>query len=314
MKYTFIVGILMTTLFVRQVYADSESKLGVHILETEEVNSAAKLLPNGGYVTVPIRLDQFDKKKWQKFFDDADRNRIIPIIRFATSHDGFWERPTKKDIVSYASFFSSLDWHRGELIIVAFNEPNHAPEWGGAVDAENYGNALSFLTNWFRTEKRRYIILPAALDVAAGLTKTEQPSMPFLLTLIHSHPELFTQIDGWNSHAYPNPGFSGLPTETHRMSVRSYQYEWELIKQKTGRELPVYITETGWDNTKKGSGTIAQYFQLAYELVWKPDSRVVAITPFLFDAQTKPFSDFSLLDRKEKPTALYEMIRKLSIL
>lgn len=313
MKYKFLVGVLFVTALVPQVYAVNQSKLGVHILETEEVLGAARLLQNGGYVTVPVRIDQLDRKKWQKFFDDSDRSKIIPIIRLATSHDGSWERPSKKDIVTFSSFFSSLDWHRSELIIIAFNEPNHAPEWGGKVDAENYTESLTFLANWFHTELRRYIILPAALDTAAGFTKTTQPARAFLAAMINYNPELMDQIDGWNSHAYPNPGFSGLPTDTHAMSVQSYRYELEFIKQKTGRNLSVYITETGWDNTKKKGNVIAQYFQKAYEKIWKADDRVIAVTPFLYNAQTKPFSDFSLLDRNEKPTKLYEMIKKLTM-
>jgi len=39
---------------------------------------------------------------------------------------------------------------------------------------------------------------------------------------------------------------------------------------------------------------------------------VIAVTPFLFNAQTMPFSAFSLLDTNEKPTMVYEMIQKLA--
>ena len=150
------------------VLATNGNKLGVHILETEELSEVAKLLPDGGFVTVPVRLDQLGEIKWQKFFDEADKFRFIPIIRLATSHNGkYWERPTKYDIVKFAGFFSKLDWHRGELIVIAFNEPNHAPEWGGKVDPANYGASLTFLVDWFATEPKQYLVLPAALDAAA---------------------------------------------------------------------------------------------------------------------------------------------------
>ena len=58
---------------------------------------------------------------------------------------------------------------------------------------------------------------------------------------------------------------------------------------------------------------IPQYFQFAYQKIWQPDDRVMAITPFLFNAQTMPFSAFSLLDTNEKPTLVYEMIKKLTL-
>ena len=296
------------------VLATNGNKLGVHILETEELSEVAKLLPDGGFVTVPVRLDQLGEIKWQKFFDEADKFRFIPIIRLATSHNGkYWERPTKYDIVKFAGFFSKLDWHRGELIVIAFNEPNHAPEWGGKVDPANYGASLTFLVDWFATEPKQYLVLPAALDAAAGNSPATMALNLFLERLISEFPETIDKLAGWNSHAYPNPGFAGNPTDSHKMSVRSYQYELDEIKKRTGKDLPAYITETGWDQNKVKMKLIPQYFQFAYQKIWQPDDRVMAITPFLFNAQTMPFSAFSLLDTNEKPTLVYEMIKKLTL-
>ena len=296
------------------VSATNGNKLGVHILETEELSEVAKLLPDGGFVTVPVRLDQLGEIKWQKFFDEADKFRFIPIIRLATSHNGkYWERPTKYDIVKFAGFFSKLDWHRGELIVIAFNEPNHAPEWGGKVDPANYGASLTFLVDWFATEPKQYLVLPAALDAAAGNSPATMALNLFLERLISEFPETIDKLAGWNSHAYPNPGFAGNPTDSHKMSVRSYQYELDEIKKRTGKDLPAYITETGWDQNKVKIKLIPQYFQFAYQKIWQPDDRVMAITPFLFNAQTMPFSAFSLLDTNEKPTLVYEMIKKLTL-
>ncbi len=294
--------------------AASGNKLGVHILETEELSEVSKLFPDGGYITVPVRLNQLDEIKWQKFFDEADKFRFIPIIRFATSHNGkFWERPIKHDIVRFANFFTKLDWHRDELIVVAFNEPNHAPEWGGKVDPDNYGQSLTFLVNWFMTEPKKYLVLPAALDAAAANTGSTMSANLFLDKLLSEFPGTIDNLSGWNSHAYPNPGFAGNPNDSHKMSVRSYQFELDTIKKRTGRDLPVYITETGWDNIKKKDGLIAGYFKFAYENIWNPDSKVAAVTPFLFNAQTMPFSAFSLLDDNEKPTLVYEMIKQLAL-
>ena len=314
MKVLFLaVTISIWFMFAPVIFAAESHKLGVHILETEELNEVAKLFPDGGYITVPVRLDQLDEVKWQKFFDESDKFRFIPIIRFATNHNGkYWERPTKHDIVKFANFFSKLDWHRGELIVIAFNEPNHAPEWGGKVDPENYGQRLDFLVNWFNTEPKNYLVLPAGLDAAAANSNSTMSLNLFLDRLLSAYPDTIANLSGWNSHAYPNPGFSGLPVDLHKMSVRSYQFELDTIKKRTGRDLPVYITETGWDNTKKKDRAIAEYFKRAYGKVWSPDIRVAAVTPFLFNAQTMPFSAFSLLDDNEKPTMVYEMIQKLA--
>lgn len=313
MRLKFIVGILFLAISTAGVYA-AESKLGVHILETEELSEVTKLFPDGGFITVPVRINQLEETKWQKFFDEADKFRFIPIIRLATSHNGkYWERPTKYDIVKFAGFFSKLDWHRGELILIAFNEPNHAPEWGGQVDPEDYGERLSFLVNWFKTEPRKYLILPAALDAAAANTKSAMSLNLFLDRLLSEYPETIANLSGWNSHAYPNPGFVGNPTDSHKMSVKSYQFELDTIKKSIGKDLPVFITETGWDQNKVKMKLLPQYFKSAYENIWFPDNRVIAVTPFLFNAQTMPFSAFSLLDTNENPTLIYEMIKRLSL-
>ena len=130
-------------------------KLGVHILEPEEVEQAAELLSNGGFVTVPIRLDQLDYNRWQRFFDRVERDELTPLLRLATGFDGTnWTKPTRRDIVAFAQFLSSLEWHSNDLRVIAFNEPNHAAEWGGTVDPGDYGETLTFFVNWFRTEPR----------------------------------------------------------------------------------------------------------------------------------------------------------------
>jgi len=77
-----------------------------------------------------------------------------------------------------------------------------------------------------------------------------------------------------------------------RGTVRTYEWELELLRQLgVTEELPVFITETGW---KRGSETaVADNFQITFDQIWGPDSRVVAVTPFVFDYQGEPFLEFS---------------------
>lgn len=293
--------------------AFASGKLGVHILEPEEVNQATELLPNGGFVTVPIRLDQLQKYRWQKFFDETSRFHLTPLLRLATKFDGTnWIRPTRKDIVAFSQFLSSLDWHSDELRVIAFNEPNHAAEWGGTVDPSDYGETLTFLVNWFHTEPRTYQILSGGLDMAAQPTGATMSGYTFLDQLVSDFPDTVRKLDGWTSHAYPNPHFSGKPTDQHRLSVRSYRFELEKVSQAMDKALPVFITETGWDGAKLPDERIAENFQIAYDDVWSEDDRVVAITPFVLSAHEGPFVSFSLIDQNEMPTPLYETIQSLA--
>ncbi|MBI5122283.1 hypothetical protein HZA75_00330, partial [Candidatus Roizmanbacteria bacterium] len=108
----------------------------------------------------------------------------------------------------------------------------------------------------------------------------------------HEGPPLQEYIDGWASHSYPNPGFSGSPYATGRGTVRTYEWELGLLgRLGVTKNLPVFITETGW---KRGNeNTVADNFQTAYDQIWLPDNRVIAVTPFVFDYQGDPFLEFS---------------------
>ncbi|PIP64854.1 hypothetical protein COW96_00270, partial [Candidatus Roizmanbacteria bacterium CG22_combo_CG10-13_8_21_14_all_33_16] len=73
-----------------------------------------------------------------------------------------------------------------------------------------------------------------------------------------------------------------------------YQWELELLKELgVEKELPVFITETGWDGNSVNRGTVANNYQIAYEQVWLTDDRVKAVTPFVLDYQGDPFLGFS---------------------
>jgi hypothetical protein len=54
------------------------------------------------------------------------------------------------------------------------------------------------------------------------------------------------------------------------------------------KELPVFITETGWMNSAD-----PQNYKIAYEEVWQPDDRVMAVTPFVLNYIGEPFAQFS---------------------
>ena len=94
--------------------------------------------------------------------------------------------------------------------------------------------------------------------------------------MLQTDPKVFDYIDGWASHAYPNS------------STSIYDHELSLI----GRDLPVFVTETGWPSDKYNEVQISQSLVDAYKNVWN-DPRVVAVTPFILDYTTAPFNIYS---------------------
>ncbi|MEK7532885.1 MAG: hypothetical protein AAB542_00455, partial [Patescibacteria group bacterium] len=137
-------------------------------------------------------------------------------------------------------------------------------------------------------------------------------------------PALFDHLDGWTSHSYPNPAFSGSVFAVGRGTLRSFLWEREYLKQLgVTKKLPVFITETGWvhrEGVQTNSGLLSSdqvgaNFLLAAAQVWT-DPDIVAITPFVLNYQGLPFDHFSwkkLGSQEYYPQyGAYQQIGKLS--
>jgi len=296
-------------------------KLGIHLMKVEELSLVKPLLkePRGHsaifkqdwhYVTVPFTLSDLGQSdRWQKFFNQAKKQRIIPILRLTTRFkQGHWQVPSRKNIVDQINFLSHLNWPTTEKYIIAYNEPNHAAEWGGKVDPQAYAITLAFVADWAHTENNGFVVLPAGLDQAAPNGKKTMEAFNFLNRMWTSDAEVFQKIDVWNAHAYPNPGFIASPYSTSKMSLRSFIYELNWLKQKTGRDFQVAITETGWRDTPLTHWKLTAYYSYALKNIWS-DPRVIAVTPFTLKGSPGPFSQFSFLNASGKPTGQYHALQ-----
>ncbi|MCB9800612.1 MAG: hypothetical protein H6773_00315 [Pseudomonadales bacterium] len=296
---------------VSSVSAKTSIPAGIHILTPEEITQAAALTDvreseTWRYVTIPFTLeDASDPEKWQQFFDTARELHIIPLVRLTTRFENnVWTVPSKKEVVDLISVLSSLEWPTDQRHIIVFNEVNHAKEWGGTINPEEYADVFAFTAQWAHTEGKGYIVLPAALDLAAPNGGTTMEAFSFLNRMYTADPEVFSHADAWNSHSYPNPGFSSSPTRVGQNSMRGFKVELEWLKEKTDRDFLVYITETGWEVTPYLSRWMPNYYDYAVQHIWS-DPSVVAVTPFILQGSPGPFEDFSFLDPEGKPTQQY---------
>jgi len=319
--FGFLTGFLLILQVVKPANAVSNpleranNKVGVHILDPNEIDRVSDLInSNGGdwgYVTVPLRADDRNRLKWQRFFEVCQEKHIIPIVRLATTMRPYgWEKPTLYESVDFANFLNDLDWPVKNHYVTVYNEPNHASEWGGAVDPADYGRILQGTIEIFKNRSDDFFILPAGLDAAAPNDKKHQSFYTFISQLNYSHPQALQNIDGWTSHSYPNPGFSGFPTDNHSQSINSFKHEATFIKNLTGKDLPVFITETGWQNRALSDKTIATFYDEAFKNIWN-DNRVVAVTPFVLLAGDGPFKPFSLLSGNSEEKPQYQTIKSL---
>lgn len=296
------------------------NKMGVHILFTSEIDSASKLVnSNGGdwgYVTIPIQAGDRDLEKWQKFMDDAKRLHMIPIIRLATAGNYFdtsvWSKPTQGDILDFANFLSSLSWPVKNRYVVIFNEVNRSDEWEGNLSPEEYARDLSYAVATFKSLNEDFFIISSGLDNAApNVSGKYMNEYDYMTAMNNAVPGIFSIIDGLGSHSYPNPGFKQMPYILTSQSIYSFNFERNLAYRLSGKNLPVFITETGWSKDELSENKIAECFKYAFDYVWS-DKNIVAVTSFLLQAGTKPFSKFSLMDDNGAKNAIFLALQDVS--
>ncbi|MGA3292053.1 MAG: cellulase family glycosylhydrolase [Candidatus Microgenomates bacterium] len=276
----------------------NNNKVGIHITDERDLTNAVNLVnSNGGdwgYVTFVITEADRDHDRWQQIFDQMRKLHLIPIVRIATRASGdTWDAPQEAEINNWIAFLNSLNWVTENRYIVIYNEPNHATEWGGKIDPADYATYLNEFAAKLHAASPDFFVLPAGLDASAKNTSTTMDEGQFIKKMLAAEPNLFDNLNGWTSHSYPNPGFAGKATDTGRGSIDTF--DWELTYLKSlgiEKDLPVFITETGWSNQSVDPNEISSMYSYAFSNVWN-DPRVVAVTPFILNYPESPFSQFS---------------------
>ncbi|MDD2224732.1 MAG: hypothetical protein PHP97_01040 [Candidatus Shapirobacteria bacterium] len=319
----FFIFLLIFSLFFNSPILASDNTFGLHLSQTEDIHSAAKIInsQNGdwGWATVVIQTNNLDKNTWQNFFDNCRKDHIIPIIRIATIGEGEnWKVPDYSDIDHVVSFFNSLNWPTQEQHVILFNEINHGSEWGGGVDIKDFVDKSSYAAKKFKEANPNFFIISCGLDLVAPEEPPKYKSAENVYKeIISLNPNYFDNIDGLSSHSYPNNGFVGIPNDTGQHSIRGYQWELDLLKQLgINKDLPVFITETGWphregienQNNFYTAKTTANFLIEAITNVWSPDSRIKAITPFIYNYSQEPFDHFSWLDENNNLYSEYQQL------
>ncbi|MDO8570323.1 MAG: hypothetical protein Q7R97_01945 [Candidatus Daviesbacteria bacterium] len=317
--------ILFALFLPKSVYAISDplsvpnNKFGIHIIgaNSDEASPAATLVNSSGgdwgYVTVLVESKNRDKDRWQKFFDDLRRRHLIPIVRLATDPAAAgWKKPYEGEEIAWADFLNNLIWPTKNRYVVIYNEPNHGTEWAGKVDAKSYAQVLDKTITALKKKNPDFFVLNAGFDASTPQKPPNyQDEVSFLMEMEEEVPGIFNKLDGWVSHSYPNPNFSGSPDASGRGTVKTFEWELQILK-KLGltKNLPVFITETGWKHAEGetpekwllSSDTLSSYFQQAFQNAWNNTS-IVAITPFLLNYQEELFEHFSF--RKSKSNEFY---------
>ena len=281
----------------------TNNKYGIHIVDENDLSDAISLVNgNGGewgYITMVITENDRDVPKWQRTFDRMRREKVIPVIRIATRPEGaVWKKPSEADAQTWADFLGSLNWVVKNRYVVLFNEPNHAKEWGGELNASEYARTARVFRDKLKEKSPDFFVLPAGLDQATATMGDTLSTAEYFEHIHGADPTFFTIFDGWTIHAYPNPNFSGSPSDNGRGSIRGHEWEIKLLgKYGLPQDIPIFITETGWAH-QEGQGSylsselVATFYKDAYENAWNSPN-IVMVSPFIFNFPTEPFAQFS---------------------
>lgn len=301
---------------------DRNNKFGLYIYaENRDFFELAQNLVNSnggdwGYVLIPYNIKDRDISKWKRVFEQLRNKHLIPVIQLWDVDVNNYKDQTREA----ADFLNRFIWPIRPRYISVYNEMNDAKFWYGNVDPEQYATILDYTIDKFKDVNQNYFMMNGAFNISAPTDGSHIEAFTYLYRMNKKVPGIFDKLDGWASHPYPQPNFSGDPISSGRWSIRAYENELWYLKNTLGvtKNLPVFITETGWAHSEGDEynfkyysiETISKYFEVAYKDVWLKDDRVRAVMPFTIKYDP-PFDHFSWVNKDNVPYKHYEIIKKM---
>ncbi len=290
------------------------NKIGMYVHNiAKDIKDSAKLInSNGGkwgYVLLTMNIDDRNKSGLQELLDAAKSSSLIPILQISNNSIC---KVDKMDFEGLAKMLNGLKWPSTHRYISIFNEMNAKDYWCQRIAPNEYAQALNKAINAFKGKSSNFFIMPGAFNSSARTQDRYMSEDSYLIGMNNAVPGIFNKIDGWSTHAYPHPNFSGdinnLPSHYGaRDTINNYTWERALLKNNFGvGALPTFITETGWLHKEGQNGcvqysqnnllsaiTVSSRFKDAYTNYWLSDPTIVAITPFIFRSKDPCASGFA---------------------
>lgn len=311
--------------YYKEVAAEDKknNKFGLYVYaEVADYFDLAEELVNSnggewGYVLIPYNMTDRDTGKWGRVFRELTEKKLIPIIQLNAVDTDDYEDQTE----DAAKFLNQFLWPIKERYISAYNEMNDSKFWFDRVDPEEYARILDYTIKEFKDQNENFFIMNGALNITAPNDSKHMDGFLYMREMNEEVPGIFEKLDGWASHPYPQPFFTGSPYAQGRFSIRAYETELAYLKNELGvkKNLPVFITETGWPHAEGEEAyessflpvdKVTEYFKIAFEEYWLKDDRVVAVTPFTI-YYNPPFDHFSWVNKDKVPYKHFQELKKL---
>lgn len=207
----------------------------------------------------------YDWSGFDRIVDQAQRRGVKIIARLDIVPA--WARPKNStdrlllpsayaDYRAYVVAFVTRYHNRGVTHVVIWNEPNLRFEWGGRTpDPEAYATLVRQVAPAVKAAAPAVQILAGGLSPGDSLGDQGEVRMGDQV-----YTERFfaagggTDIDGWAVHAY---GAQRPPNDLPKWSVvnlRRVELVYALVARY--RELPMYITESGWNDNPRWQSAV----------------------------------------------------------
>ena len=300
------------------------NKFGLYIYaENADFFEIAQNLVNSnggdwGYVLIPYNVSSDrDVEKWARVFAQLRSKHLIPIVQLWDVDVNDYEDQTEEA----AEFLNQFVWPVKERYISAYNEMNSRAFWYGEINPAQYAEILDHTIDAFKEEDADFFIMNGAFNISAASDGQHLDAFAYMFQMDQQVPGIFSKLDGWASHSYPQPNFAGSPYSTGRWSIQAYENELSYLKNTLGvqKDLPVFITETGWAHAEGANydssfltiDQISNNFRIAFEEVWLLDPRVRAVTPFTIKYEP-PFDHFSWVNEDNVPYRHYDVVKDIA--
>lgn len=326
----------------QQRVVTTNPKMGVHTRLTDEVEpwKIKRTLEMVREMGAPWIVEYFPwayREPAPGFFDwghsdlvmeHAERQGLAVIARLgmvpgwarpADSASSFLAPERYADFGDYVYAFTAR-YGRRVAAIVIWNEPNLALEWGfQPLDPEEYTRLLAVAYGRARQADPGVAVLGGALAPTLAPTGSDQ-AMNDLVYLRRMLAAGAGQVmDGLAVHAYGWDRPAGDPPDPQVINFRRVELARQLLVDFGYRDMPVYITEGGWNDHPRWTRAVKpaeriEYTLAAYELAqsW-PWARAAALWAFRYPWPTYTYLDyFTFVTPDFEPKPLYLEVQRYS--
>jgi hypothetical protein len=226
------------------------------------------------------------------------------------------------DFANYAAEFA--DHFRGRVgHIILWNEPNLSVEWGlQKVDAASYAELVK---RAYEKIKRRN---PDVQVLAGALAPTLEPTnssyglndliyLQQFYSAIRQGAGAKRYFDGLAVHSYGRTLPPNDPPSPKQINFRRTELLREIMLRNGDADLPIYITEAGWNDDVRWVFGVSPANRIRYTLeAWEYAQtnwswvNIVAMWVFKEPRQTRSYRDrFTFVSSSLEPLPIYDEIR-----